>query len=109
MEANDKKSDANNLFLIIASLILANRKKDFNDVDLYNSILRLIHFHANDKINLEKIEEVVEWLDREEKSGTDPRIQYRKENVMKNTGEDYFEGLVMIIVPLSHWEGIIKK
>ena len=105
----NQKSDTPYLFPMVASLILAHKEKNINDVDLYNSILRLIYFHGSDEINKEELEVIVRWLDQEEKNNTDQRVQYLKENVIKNAGENYFEGLEMIVVPISHWEKIIKK
>jgi len=107
MKTEKQKSD-NHLFLMVAGLILAHREKNINDIDLYNSILRLIS-GAHDKKHIEEMEEVVRWLEREEKNGTDPQAQYLKENVMENAGENYFEGLETIVIPISHYEGIIKK
>lgn len=107
MEIKDNKTNSGHVFMIIAGLILAHRDKSVNDIDLYNSILRLIYFHAND--NLEEIETVVRWLEQEEKNNVNPQIQYLRENVVKNVGENYYEGLETIVVPVSFYEEIIKK
>jgi hypothetical protein len=82
------------LFNMIGSLIAIHRENKIDDLDLYNSILRIVYFSTEeDKLKLKKI---VEWLDTPEKSNTDKHEQYSYENVTKNTGEEYREGLMRI-------------
>ena len=84
------------LFNMAGHLVAMHRDKKIDDLDLYNSILRLIYSADEDsKVQLRR---VVEWLDKDEKNNTDRREQYSFKNVTENAGEDYREGMMRIQV-----------
>ena len=91
----DKENDGNTLFVMISSLISIYRDKKINDFDLYNSIIRLVHFNSGK--NKDELEKIITWLDKEEKDGIHPQDQYQAEHVKLNAGENYFEGLQQLI------------
>jgi len=82
------------MYEMVGSLVSAYKDKKINDFDLYNSILRLIYSGPNG--NKEKLQKIIEWLDAEEKNNTSLQEQYQSDNVRKNAGENYFEGLNLI-------------
>jgi len=84
-------SDNQMLYETVGHLVSMHREGVLNDFDLYNSILRLIHFGPG--ANKNDLQNIVDWLDREESNNTPPQEQYLADNVLKNAGEQYFEGL----------------
>lgn len=85
------------IFLIIASIISSYKKKELSDIDLYNSIIRLLDKDSPmTENNLKEISKVSNWLRLEEEKNTELREQYKKDNVIRNVGENYFEGLDLL-------------
>jgi len=82
-----------NYFVMIGHLVSIYKKGQIRDVDLFNSIIRLVYFSDVDK-NLLKT--VIDWLNFHEKNNTAPEVQYDSQNVKKAVGEDYFEGLTRL-------------
>ena len=82
------------LFNMVGHLVSMHRDKKIDDLDLYNSILRLIY--SADEDSKAQLKGVVEWLNNEEAGNVDRREQYSFKNVTGNAGEDYREGLMRI-------------
>jgi len=82
------------MYEMVGSIVAMHREKKINDFDLYNSILRLIY--SGPKNNREELQKIINWLDAEERNNTPLQEQYHSENVKKNAGENYFEGLKLI-------------
>jgi hypothetical protein len=82
------------LFNMVGHLVSMHRDKKIDDLDLYNSILRLIY--SADEDSKVQLKGVVEWLDNEENDNTDRREQYSFKNVTDHAGEDYREGLMKV-------------
>lgn len=106
MEKIKEKTSGADFFLMVSAVVVTYKDKQINDIDLYNSILRLVYFHSNDKATQGKLKKVVGWLNQEEDMATEPQKQYLKENVIRNAGDNYFEGLLHV---MGFHEHVIKK
>ncbi len=87
-----------NIYSLISGQIKLYKEKKINEVDLYNSIINLIwnSMHDSQLIDKREMEKVIQWLSKEEEALTPPAKQYRASNVIKNAGNNYFEGLKYI-------------
>lgn len=84
-------SENQTLYAMVGHLVSMHRDEKIDDIDLYNSILRLICFGADE--NRAELEKIIAWLDTTDQNNADPGEQYQAQNVRQNAGENYFEGL----------------
>lgn len=95
-----------NCFVMIGNLISIYRKNQINDIDLFNSIIRLINSSITNPGLIDRgvLKNIVNWLELNEENNTPPEVQYSAQNVKDNAGQDYFEGLIRVFSKDIHTE-----
>lgn len=96
-----------NYFEMVGSLISAYKENRISDIDLFNSIIRLVY--STSAIDKEALKNVVDWFNFHEEKNTPPEVQYSAQNVKENVGQDYFEGLMLILSKDIHTEEHFKN
>jgi len=107
MSKKDTSSENPMFYSMVGSLVAMHSDGYLNDIDLYNSILRLIY--SGGGADKEELKKIISWLNKEEKNNSDSVEQYSTENVRHNAGEDYLEGLHRAMAPLSESEANVQK
>lgn len=80
--------------VLVGNLVSAYKQHKINDIDLYNSILRLVYY--SEEGDREKLKEIISWLGEHERKGTPPEVQYDYKRVKNGVGDEYLGGLERI-------------
>lgn len=88
------KTKNSQICTIIGGLIGVYLKGKINEIDLYNSIIRLVYITENDE--REKLKSVVEWVEKHDSIERMKEAYKDMNSVKQNAGEDYVQGIMRI-------------